>query len=102
MSLHQNPSPYNHESMEFFNGGTKNYDKLLGFMENINEVLFQIKQQQATTINSLNVLTHDVMNINEELQTFKSQSTRGTGGRTRGANRGNQRARGGRGRGARK
>jgi len=75
----QIPSPsYSQESMEFGNAGTNN-DRVLGLVENIHGMLFQIKQQQASTINSLNVLTHDVMQMNEQVQTLKSQSTRGTG-----------------------
>ena len=91
--LQQLPSPAYTYSSQGSMGNMNSYlgndmmKKLVGFFGDVNGQLLALRQQQASSMNTLDVLTRDVTNLNDEVKKIKS----GTG--TRGGHGG----RGGRG-----
>ena len=70
----QIPSPsFSFSSAPNQNVQNDKIDKMLSSIEQLNYHVLQIKQQQASTINSLNVLTHDVLSLNDEMKKIKVQ-----------------------------
>ena len=83
----QLPSPtYTVSSQGSFNSnniGSEMIDKLFGLMGDINGQLLTLRQQQATSMNSLNSLTNDVAHLEEEVKKIRggTNSRGGRGGR---------------------
>ena len=92
-NLQQLPSPAYTYSSHGSTGSMNSYlendmmKKLVGFFGDVNGQLLALRQQQASSMNTLEVLNRDVTNLNDEMKKIKS----GTG--TRGGHVG----RGGRG-----
>ena len=59
-------------------------DKILSFMESFEDNFHTIKMQQASTINTLNVLSHDVHHLQGEVNKVKVERRTTTSGQTRG------------------
>jgi len=72
------PSTSHFQFNSSFEGFIKsNFDKLFGYVDNMNNQLLDIRQHQASTINTLDVLTHDVAKLKEERRENPTTGNRG-------------------------
>ena len=95
----QPPSPaYTHSSQGSIPSINSNLDnemmtRMSEFFGDMNQQMLNMRQQQASSMNSLDALARDVANLNDQVKKMKSgtSSRGGRGGRgSRGGNRGGQ------------
>lgn len=88
----QIPSPaYTQVSMETDYMHKSQFEKMFSFMETVNNQFLQIRQHQASTINTLDVLMNDMHGLREEVSKIKTEkASGGRGGRGRGRGRGSR------------
>lgn len=72
-SHHSGPNPFYSTSSTNQGLADSKLDKLLASIETMNTQVQVIQKQQASTMNTLNVLFHDVSNLNDEVKKLKVQ-----------------------------